>query len=191
MTMPVKKNAHLWARDRNDWYMEPPWVSRRLFERIQFTGSIEDPAAGFGRIVMSARRCGLHAEGFDLIHRPYGLRVPGRIDFMKTWARRDNIASNPPFKIIDEFTIHAIDCADRKVALLFPIRRVTAAGKWIKANRLPLSHVLWLTPRPSMPPGRTVVSGMKVGQGEQDFAWLIFDKNHHGEAVHDWLHRDE
>ena len=52
------KAAGIWARDPHDWYVEPSWVSRRLFEEETFAGSVTDPACGLGIIVKSARESG-------------------------------------------------------------------------------------------------------------------------------------
>ena len=54
------------ARDPDNHYVEPAWVSRRLFEVERFAGRIVDPCAGFGTMVASARLAGLQADGFDL-----------------------------------------------------------------------------------------------------------------------------
>ena len=64
-----KKDAHLWARDPDDWYVEPGWTSARLFEREQFPEPILDPACGMGRIVESAHAKGYAIEGTDLVDR--------------------------------------------------------------------------------------------------------------------------
>jgi hypothetical protein len=45
-----KRQSHLWVRDKHDFYVEPEWVSRRLFE-VESFGAVWDPACGSGRIV--------------------------------------------------------------------------------------------------------------------------------------------
>jgi hypothetical protein len=42
------KAAGIWARDAHDFYCEPAWTSKRLFEEEEFVGSITDPACGLG-----------------------------------------------------------------------------------------------------------------------------------------------
>lgn len=192
MEKPKSKNAHLWERDENDWYIEPAWCSARLFDVEKFDGSIFDPAAGVGGIVQSARNAGYAAGGIDLIQRRNNFGIKGGHNFFSTrlfsGTLFDNIVSNPPFGRIEEFSHLAVKAARFKVALLFPVRRV-AHALWLRD--LPLAHIYYLTPRPSMPPGRVVMRGIKPGSGQQDFAWLVFDKMHHGDITHAWLHRDE
>jgi hypothetical protein len=44
-----KRESHLWHRDLHDWYVEPIWVSERLFATVPFITGILDPACGCGR----------------------------------------------------------------------------------------------------------------------------------------------
>lgn len=120
-----RKNAHLWARDPDDWYVEPPWCSRRLFDLVSFNelGRIPclspvrpaaktvvlDPSCGMGRIVIAARAAGYDAYGNDLKDRGVwsdcfrGTAVDFFSDFYDNAATRGWkphwIISNPPFKL--------------------------------------------------------------------------------------------
>jgi hypothetical protein len=51
-----KRDSHVWEREANDWYVEPAWVSERLFATEGFYGHVNDPAVGSGNIVQAARR---------------------------------------------------------------------------------------------------------------------------------------
>jgi hypothetical protein len=44
-------NAHVWDKDPDGFYVEPEWVSERLFDVEQFTGGIWDPCAGLGALL--------------------------------------------------------------------------------------------------------------------------------------------
>jgi hypothetical protein len=90
-----KRESSLWAREENDWYVEPPWVSERLFVEEKFEGGICDPAAGGGNIIRSAARAGYDTKACDLVDRGFPLYNTG--DFLTSGARHDNIVSNPPF----------------------------------------------------------------------------------------------
>ena len=72
------KAAGIWARDPNDWYVEPEWCSRRLFETEAFGGYVWDPACGGGNIVRSAISLGIEANGSDIVDRGFG----GVLDFL-------------------------------------------------------------------------------------------------------------
>jgi hypothetical protein len=183
VTKPL--NARIFAREQSDHYVEPAWCSARLFQVEQFEGSIVDPACGWGTIVIEARRTGYNAAGSDIVDRGHdSTRTPS--DFLKSIAVYDNIVTNPPFDIAQQFITHAVKHARRKVAAIVPIRRLPAAS-WLQA--LPLARVLMLTPRPSMPSGSFIRAGGKVGGGTQDFCWLIFDHGHQGEPTIGWLRR--
>jgi hypothetical protein len=61
LTLPANKRlrqSHIWGREKSDHYVEPTWVSIRLFEVEDFDRSqvLLDPCTGFGRIA--------EAEGF-------------------------------------------------------------------------------------------------------------------------------
>jgi hypothetical protein len=41
-----------------------------------------------------------------------------------------------------------------------------------------------------MPSGRVIEAGQKPQGGKQDFAWLVFRRDHAGPPELRWLHRD-
>jgi len=180
--------ARIWARSDDDWYIEPEWVSARLFEAEQFDGAVWDPACGSGRICESARAAGhtiLHSDITDRGYRGLGLPTVVR-DFLDMDTRADNIVSNPPFDIARQFAEHACRLALRKSAIVFPTARLNAA-RWLQD--LPLRRVWLLTPRPSMPPGSVIMRGEKPGGGKMDFCWLVFGPGSGAPEIR-WLHRD-
>jgi hypothetical protein len=179
----VKLNAHIWQREANGHYVEPPWVSRRLFEVERFTGPVHDPACGFGNVVRSARDAGLEASGADLVDRGFGSEL---VDFLSTTTLRANIVCNPPFDLCQEFAEHALRVAARKVAMISLVRRLNAA-RWLQDT--PLARIWLLTPRPSMPPGHVIARGDKPGGGTQDFCWLVWEHGRNGEPEIGWLKR--
>ena len=170
-----KRESHLWRRDPLDWYVEPEWCSERLFELEHFHGDIWDPAAGTGRIRDAAHKAGLTCMASDIEPRDYAavschdfLVLRGSFEF-------PNIVSNPPFGRAEEFAKLALHVAQRKVVLLLPANWVQGdkRSRWLETT--PLRRVLFLTPRPSMPPGAVVVSGGRPGNGTTDYAWFIWD----------------
>ena len=134
--------------------------------------------------------------GSDIAIR--SLTCIGNFDFL---ARQQmppglrHVVSNPPFELIEQFALHALSLVEdgAKVALIFPTRRLNAAGKWMR--KTPLRRILYLTPRPSMPPGEVVEGlereGKKPEGGKQDFCWALWEKGWNGSWTGDWLHRDE
>jgi hypothetical protein len=192
-------NANIWEREAADWYREPKWCSRRLFDDYRFDGIVYDPACGKKNIVNAALDHGYEAHGSDLIDRTG--HTPN-IDFFNfqgadfndedDFGHCHNIVSNPPFDRLEDFALHALKIAKRRVALIFPIRRLPAAGVWLEGT--PLKYISYMTPRPSIPTGQVYdeleAQGKEPSGGTQDFAWLLWDHSHVGDPTVKWLHRD-
>lgn len=197
-----QKDAGLWARHPEDYYVELPWCSERLFRTIAFTGTIVDPACGSGNIVRAARayRATVTTEpsigkvlGYDIVKR---CRECNEVleNFLDTDYETDNIVSNPPFRLCKKpdfaFVRKALDTATDRVALLLPLPWMTGADKQKFLEQTPLAQVLVLTPRPSMPPGPVVEAGENLGGGTEDFAWFIWHHGYAGPPTLGWLNRD-
>ena len=103
-----------------------------------------------------------------------------------------SIVGNPPWggrlNLLRAFAEAACERAE-KVALLAPAHRLAAAGAWLAA--LPLKRVLFVSPRPAMWPGpiylRKFAAGESLGNGFQDFVWLIFQRGFRGAPRTGWL----
>jgi hypothetical protein len=80
----TSRNSHIWERDANDWYVEPDWCSRRLFEEENFRGEIYDPNCGLGRVLRSAKDAGYAVRASDIVIRPSG---DAEIDAIKISGR--------------------------------------------------------------------------------------------------------
>lgn len=172
--------AHIWERDELDWYVEPEWCSKRLFELVKFEGTIWDPAAGTGRIVRAARAAGLDAHGTDIDARTFAPLV-GLFDFKQADGLRvPNIVSNPPFVDAFEFARRALGLTTGKLALLLPWSWLASARRWEWLQGTPLIWAMPLVPRPSMPPGSALMAGQSPGGGKKDFAWLVWDHAYKG-----------
>jgi hypothetical protein len=197
---PKPRKSHVFNRDYWDHYLEPEWVSERLFEVEDFKGPILDPACGWGRILVSAKKHGFETMGSDIVadrdpkgcdhFRHYSfLHIPIDRRPFHWWTQAGSIVCNPPFENMQNFIKRACSLmypdrhGDRwsktniiKVAMICPIRRLPAAT-WLE--KLPLARVLMLTPRPSMPTAQHIEAGGKIGGGTQDFCWLIFKLGWH------------
>jgi hypothetical protein len=183
---PRKSDVHIWDREKYDHYVEPRWVSERLFDAEYFVGEIIGPACGFGNIVEAARAHGYSASGRDIVDRGYSGTIVQ--DFMSCTDHLDNIVCNIPFDIAPEFTQHALKLIRYKLAFIFPVARLYAAHRWLE--KMPLARIWLLTSRPSMPPGRLIAAGRRPGGGKMDYCWLIFSIGHVGMPELRWLHRD-
>jgi hypothetical protein len=77
---PRPRASHIWPKQQNDHYMDPPWPSERLFAKESFHGAIHDPVCGAGTIPKSALAAGFLATASDLVPRD-GSRP---VDFLRS-----------------------------------------------------------------------------------------------------------
>lgn len=178
--------AHAWEREQHEHYVEPHWVSERLFAVETFAHEVWDPACGFGRIPEAARAAFLPVLSTDIVDRGYR-HFNGTNDFLKSTRTCANVIANPPFDIFRAFAEQALKLAMEKVALIWIVPRLNAAG-WLSGT--PLARIWLLTPRPSMPPGHVITAGQRPKGDTRDFCWLVFEHGHIGPAQIGWLHRD-
>lgn len=205
LTAARARQSHIFERQAEDWYVEPAWCWQRLFERKGFVGgmTVLDPACGLGTCVEAAHAAGMQALGSDIVPR-WEARPDRRgaywlADFLTAfpvrsgdaWEFPDIIASNPPFKDAEAFATLALQRAQSMVCLLLP-------SKWAQGERrarwlatTPLQRILYLCPRPSMPPGEVIVAGGKPGNGTVDFSIFVWLRGYDGEPQVGWLHRNE
>lgn len=183
-----KRESNLWAREADDWYVEPEWVSARLFEEEKFEGEICDPAAGGGNIIRSAAAAGYATVACDIVDR--GFPLYNVADFRTSGSCRDNFVSNPPFALAEAFLDRALKNSHRKVALLLPANWVQGDKRSRMLAATPLRRVYFITPRPSMPPGHVLAAGDKPGNGTTDYAWFVWLRGYDGSPEVRWLRRD-
>lgn len=191
-----KRESSLWAREANDWYVEPKWCSLRLFEEESFRGEICDPACGGGNIVRSAMAHGFTTTGMDVVQRDATFGAIEQ-DWLAYQGRGfDNIVSNPPFGLCDDrkagthpFVEQCLRYTHRKVALLLPANWIQGdkRSRWLE--RSPLRRVWFISPRPSMPPGQVVATGQKPGNGTTDYAFFVWQHDYDGAPEIRWLRR--
>jgi hypothetical protein len=187
-----QRKTHIFEKANDGWYVEPSWVSRRLFEVEQFDRRIHDPACGWGTITKEAVAAGYrYVGGSDIVdRRRHGLGPNfSKCDFLECNGslKGTSIICNPPFDHVLEFCEHALALGATNVAMICLVRRLNAAH-WLQA--LPLRRVYLLSPRPSMPPGSWLAAGNKAGGGTQDFCWLCMESGYTGAPELRWLHRD-
>ena len=183
---PRAKNTHIFAKAEGLHYVDPEWLSVRLFEVERFPGLIWDPFAGWGRIAEAARATGYMVRATDIADRGYPL--DGVEDFLAVdHVDPDvSIVGNPPFD--DEIVRHAIALDPIKLALIWPFARIVAVWSWLATA--PLAHVYMLTPRPAMPPAHYLEAGKKPEGARVEHCWMIFERGYRGLPTLGWLHRD-
>lgn len=205
---PRARKSRIFAREKNDHYAEPFWVSERLFESLNLPTDafVIDPACGWGRIVHAARKAGHYAVGSDIVPRWEnspdvwtGERARFyEADFFGDWpcgemrgyVQPDLIASNPPYARADEFLELALRRTRSMVALILPATWLASARRAKRLAQMPLYKYMPISPRPSMPPGDAILSGVKASGGTTDYAAFVFLKGYRGAPQVEWLMRD-
>lgn len=184
-----RKDAHLWARDPDDWYIEPRWVDDALFTVEKFQGVVTDPCCGLGRILDAARAAGYCADGFDTVIRRKDAFIETQ-DFRTCNRIFENIVANPPYKYDDEFLDWALSHSF-KTALLLRAQWANSGKRSAKLEQMPLKAVYLITPRPSMPPGAVIEAsgGKDPSGGQQDYAWFVFERGYTAKPTFGWARR--
>lgn len=177
-----------YAQDQHGWYREPPSCVEALFRAIDFEGStIWDPCCGTGNTLDVAKAAGLATIGSDIVDR-HPRHSFYRSNFLTASlhprADRLSIVMNPPYNAptgtTEGFVHKAFDLVPfHRMAVLVPQNFLFGQARHdeLFAKRAP-SHVLFLSKRPSMPPGteveRLAATGDDFKGGKVDFVWLVW-----------------
>lgn len=175
------------ARQKDDFYATPLWVTLALLKAERFFGPIWEPAAGTGRIcqAIEAFAPGTEVVATDLVDRGYAPAQTG-IDFlMEQRLLAPNIITNPPFKLAREFAQHAMDIGVTKCALLLKLGFAQGAARtpwlfnsglariWVIASRITFEAA---ADRPQF------TSNFVDG-----YAWFVWEAGHNGPASTSYL----
>lgn len=158
---------------RNDLYETPPCATRALIPFLNRGEAIWEPACGPGAIVRELREAGFWVKATDLVD--YGLEgaEAGR-DFLmeRDGTGVDVIVTNPPFKLADDFTRHALNL----VGTVWIFQRLT----WLEGTKRSdlIDHhldlvLLGIERLPMM--HREGWDGPKLPTSAMPFAWFKFE----------------
>ena len=171
-------------REKDDFYKTPPASVRALLAVERFSGTIHEPACGDGAISETLKNeSGFEVISEDLIDRGYGL---GGRDFLLRQDRAcETLITNPPFKLADEFALHAFSLGYEHVALFARLAWLEGACRHQKLwEPYPPSRIWVFSKRQTLWRGdQTNDSG---ASGAIAFAWFVWQKGHHGPNL-EWL----
>lgn len=156
-------------RPFDDYPTEPGWT-RVLLDRVEFEGTILEPACGAGWMVQELQAAG-HAVTFSDLERD-------GVDFLAyDGPQVENVVTNPPYKFLDEFAAKALEVATQKVALLLPDFSLVGVNR---------TKDLWQ----AHPPAKLILvaSKMKVLGKVSMFPhiWAVWDQQHTGPTEFEW-----
>lgn len=188
MTGPVVSQALYrhstggYEREISDWYVEPAWCWDVLFDLVDMSGTVLDPSCGGGTGLEWCRARGVHAIGSDIVDRGAGACVADFLAPDYPWTA-DNVICNPPYKLTVDFAHKALAVTRRRVALLVPLPFLCSQRRYPLFRDTPVSHVIVLSKRPSMPPGGR---GIRASGGKEDFCWIVWTLGHEGAPALLW-----
>lgn len=175
-------------REKNDFYPTPGYVVEELLKREKFIGITLEPACGDGAISKVLINAKMPVFSSDLIDRGYGC---GRVDFLENdglFKQHDvynNIITNPPFSLAQEFIEQSKKIATDKIAMFLKTVFLESEGrkKMFQDNDFPLKKVYQFSKRVSL-----YKDGVKMkNSGMIAYAWFVWDKNYVGLPTIEWI----
>jgi hypothetical protein len=169
-------------RQAEDFYKTPPFCTRALLKVERFTHLIHEPACGDGAVADVLKEAGHLVFADDLVDRGYG---NVGCDFLATLVRPCNVlVTNPPYKLADEFALHALELGYEHIALLCRLAWLEGAGRYKRLwSQHPPSRIWTFSPRQTLWRGDEPNPGKG---GTTAYAWFVWQAGHHGTQM-GWL----
>jgi predicted RNA methylase len=182
-------------RAENDFYATPVSAAISLMERERFVGRILEPACGQGHIVKAIKTWNPAAEvwGTDLVQRAdiFNLGLAGGVDFLTSRYRRgeyENVITNPPFSLAQEFIEKALEVASEKVAIFCKIQLLEGQSRKAMFENTSLKTVYVFSKRVSpLRDGKDFDEKGRPWASTMCFAWFVWDKEYSGKPVIEWI----
>lgn len=170
------------GRQPHDFYPTPREATESLLSVETFVGNVWEPACGDGAISKVLAERGIDVVSTDLIDRGYG-KSP--VDFLLCDESRlaDNVITNPPYTLAEEFVRKALSVSSRKVALLLKLAFLEGVSRKPLFETTPLASVHVFSRRLTM----TRNGELRTGGGMIAFAWFVWDHSHHGRPLINWI----
>ena len=177
----------------NDFYATPTWATEAILNRERLQGTIWEPACGQGHISKVLHRHYPNAEitSTDLINRGYGV---GGVDFLSDEVDSsikyitDNIITNPPFSLAQEFIERALSLATKKVIMFAKIQLLEGEKRRKLFDKFPPKYVYVFTKRVTpLNNGTTHNEFGKPWASTMCFAWFVWEKGFKGEPTIRWI----
>ncbi len=174
------------GRPDGDFYPTPPYATRELLKREVFRGSIYEPACGDGAIseVLKDTYPNQKIYSTDLFDRGYGDK--SGIDFI-TYDYKDfkvdNIITNPPYSLAQDFVVKSLQITNQKVAMLLKIQFLEGKKRYEMFQNTPLKTVYVFSKRLNM-----TRNGDKMKNSTMlCFAWFVWEKEYANKPYINWI----
>jgi hypothetical protein len=171
-------------REKDDFYRTPPRATLALLTKERFSPTIWEPACGDGAISRVLEQAGYQVISTDLVDRGFG---QSRCDFL---LERELIApavvTNPPFKLSDEFVLHALHLGAEKVAIFQRTAFLEGAARYkMLWSRFPPARVWIFSSRVTLWRGDD--PDQRDTGGVMSLAWFVWERGHQGAFSGGWL----
>lgn len=178
----------------NDFYATPLNAIKAILNEVKLDGSILEPAAGQGHISKVLREYYPYSEivSTDLVQREerFGIPIQGGVDFLTYEFNRkfDNIITNPPFNLAQEFIERALKLSNDKVVMFAKIQLLEGSKRREMFDNTPLKYVYVFTKRVNpLRNGEELDEKGKPWSSTMCFAWFVWEHGYEGEPIVRWL----
>ena len=112
------------------------------------------------------------------------------MDFLAEQAlRADDLITNPPYELADDFAVHAVALGVRKMALLCRLAWLEGQDRYDRLfNHKQLARVWVFSARQTLWRGDDEAA--ENDGGMTAYAWFVFERDHNGPWSGDWLTAD-
>jgi len=171
----------LTASRQREFYPTPGWVTRALVDHEKFIGDIWECACGNGAMSKVLKAGGNQVHSSDLYDWGYGL--PG-VDFVQSQRKINNIVTNPPFSLAEQFAAVGLRLAQRKLALFLRLAFLEGQGRAARLFSVnPPTRVWVFSERPTL-----YYEGARyTSHGKMAFAWFVWEKGATQETTLHWF----
>jgi hypothetical protein len=168
-------------REANDFYPTPPSTTHALMRREKFDGSVWECASGNGamaKVIEQYNDC--ISSDIRTDEDVYGEKG---VDFLKTSRQVDNVITNPPYRLAEDFIQHALQCARKKVAMLLKLVFLEGVTRYDLFQNTPLKTVYVFCKRQKI-----TISGKPMKNSSMiAYAWFVWDKSYKGKPTIAWI----
>lgn len=170
-------------RPKSDFYQTPYSMTEQLLQNEEFIGNVLEPSCGKGAISKV-----LKDHNFDVTSQDYDEGLG--IDFLKFNKKFDNIITNPPFRLANEFVKKSLELANNKIAMLLPLNYlhgVTRLNEIYNLKKLKTVYVFTRYPLLT----QDLREDGKYKTGMMVYAWYIWDQKYYGYPEIRWINNNE
>lgn len=177
------------VRVENDFYATPTWATQVILEKEKLEGSIWECACGQGHISKVLHKFYPNAEiiSTDLVDRGYG--TAGGINFLtENFEKVDNVITNPPFSLAQEFIEKALQTATRKVIMFAKIQLLEGEKRRKLFDKFPPKCVYVFSSRVNpLRNGSEFDENGKKWASTMCFAWFVWEIGYVGKPTIEWI----